>query len=75
MKAFKLHFMPYGKSFRKWEIKKNFSDGATSVVIKKVNRISVIEVTVYPYSVPKNKCLRYLKFKWLKLIVWLKVIK
>lgn len=60
--------------FRKWDILRGYGKG-TGVVIKKFKEAGNTTLMLYPYNVPKNKYLRFLKFQWLKLRVWLKIIR
>ena len=63
-----------GAVFRKWEIVKTYGYG-TGIVIKFFKEAGSVTVRLYPYKVPKNRYARFLKFQWLKLRVWLKIIK
>lgn len=61
---------------RQWDIiKRSGLHGcATGIVLKKVIGPGLVTTTIYPYKVPKNKLWSFLKFQWLKLRVFLKII-
>lgn len=60
--------------FRKWDMLKS-PGGQKAIVINSVNESHGATLTVFPYKSPKKKWLRMLKFNWLKLRVWLKIIR
>lgn len=65
-----------GDPYRKWDFIRIGGSNQQGIVIGKefVNKLGV-EYLIYPYTTPKNKVLRRLKLLWLKLRVYLKIIK
>lgn len=61
---------------RKWDVVKINSTGSEAIVINdslKSDTMAVIHV--YPYKRKKTKLGKWLWFKWLKLRIWLNIIK
>ena len=65
-----------GEPYRKWDIIRIAGSNQLGIIIgiDLDNKLGA-EYSIYPYTTPKNKFLRRLKFQWLKLRVWLKIIK
>ncbi len=61
--------------YRKWDTVMINSTKQTGIVIRKGGGASVALYTIYPYVTPKNKLRKWIKFNWLKLRVWLKIIR
>lgn len=61
--------------YRKWETIRIAGTNQTGVIIKTTPFPGMVNMTVYPYKHPRNRLMRILKFKWLKLRVWLKIVK
>lgn len=65
-----------GESLKRWDI---FVVGGTRdegiVIFDPVVRSGHSCVTVYPYKRKKTKLGKWLWFKWLKLRIWLKIIR
>lgn len=61
-------------TYRKWDLIRVGSTGQTGIIIKSGAGSVFHSYSIYPYKHPKNKIWRFLKFQWLKLRVFLKII-
>ena len=60
--------------YRKWEMLRVGSTGQTGIIIKSGSGSLFHSYTIYPYKHPRNRFWRFIKFQWLKLRVFLKII-
>ena len=61
---------------RKWDIVKINSSGREAIVINEaVKNETMANIRLYPYKRKKTKLGKWVWFKWLKLRIWLKIIK
>jgi hypothetical protein len=72
-KAIKITVVNETGSFRKWDTL--YIIGRTVLVVAVADKGNTANLTLYPYKKSKNKTVFWLRFKWIKLMVFLKIIR